>query len=106
MRTSKRYVKASEHGGRHIWHELEDRLSPSTMACHSLQIGIANRSDPLLLLWFHPRQSPRKMWKYQAKLFISRIKQESLKVGIHLQRPPASFFDAQKAAEERWQATF
>lgn len=96
-----RYVKVGEHGGRHIWHELEDRFSQ--------QYGVpftsdryANRSDPLLLLWFFPRESPRKVWKYQAKPFLGRPTKESLHVGLHIQRPLASFFDAEIAAEKGW----
>ena len=96
-----RYVKVGEHNGRHIWHELEDRFSQRYSVPFTSD-RYANRSDPLLLLWFFPRDSPRKVWKYQAKPFLGRPTKESLHVGLHIQRPLASFFDAKIAVEKGW----
>lgn len=98
-----RYVKASEHGGRHIWHEVQDRLSESHKKVPFAADHYAIRSDPLQLIWFRPRHSPRKEWRYQAKLYIGRVMHEALYVGLHLQRPPAQYFEAEKAAEEGWE---
>ena len=96
-----RYVKASEHGGRHIWHELEGRLSTQYDVPFTTD-HYARRRDPLQLLWLRPAQSPRENWMYQAKLFLSRIMHQSLFVGLHIQRPPLDFFSPEQAAKEGW----
>jgi hypothetical protein len=58
-----RYVKQEEHGGRHIWHDLQDHLQQLFGIAFSAEPYYA-RGDRLQLIWFAPKNSPRKSWRY------------------------------------------
>jgi 5-methylcytosine-specific restriction protein B len=88
-----RYVKMDEHGGRHIWHDLQKQLEASfgvTFTPAPFQI----HGDWLQTLWFFPKGTPRPSWKYQAMLRLARnIKQKQLAFGLAVECPPQSTVD-------------
>jgi hypothetical protein len=83
----KRYVKQTEHGGRHIWHELQDKLEALLGVPFSAVPYIA-RGDRLGVLWFAPRETPRSRisWANQAQFFLSRsIEDKKLSFGLMIE---------------------
>lgn len=86
----KRYVKMIEHGGRHIWHELEDRLKSEFRTPFSSAPYIA-RGDRLSMLWLAPKATPRSNWANQAQFFLARsIEDKRLDYGLMVERPTRS----------------
>lgn len=67
----KRYVKQEEHGGWHIWHEIQDQLELAFGIPFSAAPYIA-RGDRLRTLWFAPMGTPRSNWSNQAQFFLAR----------------------------------
>ncbi|MGD9100068.1 MAG: hypothetical protein PVF45_06275, partial [Anaerolineae bacterium] len=77
-----RYVKMEEHGGRHIWHDLEDQLGTLFGVAFANAPYIA-RGDRLRTLWFAPKETPRSSWSNQAQFFLIRdIDQKRLTFGL------------------------
>jgi energy-coupling factor transporter ATP-binding protein EcfA2 len=77
-----RYVKMEEHGGRHIWHDLEDQLETLFSVAFANAPYIA-RGDRLRTLWFAPKETPRSSWSNQAQFFLIRdIDQKRLTFGL------------------------
>ncbi|MFQ6057923.1 MAG: McrB family protein [Anaerolineae bacterium] len=86
----KRYVKMDEHGGRHIWHELEDRLETEFGISFSSAPYIA-RGDRLSMLWLAPKATPRSNWANQAQFFLARsIEDKRLDFGLMVECPTHS----------------
>jgi len=78
----KRYVKQTEHDGRHIWHELQDQLEALFGVPFSAAPYIA-RGDRLRTLWFAPKETPRSVWANQAQFFLARsIEEKQLSFGL------------------------
>jgi len=78
----KRYVKQTEHGGRHIWHELQDQLEAVFGVPFSTAPYVA-RGDRLRTLWFSPKGTPRPSWANQAQFFLVRsIEEKQLSFGL------------------------
>lgn len=85
-----RYVKMDEHGGRHIWHYLEELLKEEFGVPFSAVPYIA-RGDRLQSLWFPPRGTPRSNWGNQAQFFLSRsIDKKNLAFGLMVECPTSS----------------
>jgi 5-methylcytosine-specific restriction protein B len=78
----KRYVKQAEHGGRHIWHELQDQMEAAFGVPFSAAPYIP-RGDRLRTLWFAPKGTPRSSWANQAQFFLARsIEKKQLTFGL------------------------
>jgi hypothetical protein len=86
----KRYVTVDEHGGRHIWHGLQDRLKHEFGSSFSSTPYIA-RGDRLRTLWFAPIGTPRRNWANQAQFFLIRsIEEKQLSYGLMIECPTPS----------------
>ena len=86
----KRYVKQDEHGGHHIWHELEDELQALYNVPFSTAPLIA-RGDRLQTLWISPKNTPRPSWANQAQFFLQRsIEEKRISFGLMVECAGAS----------------
>lgn len=86
-----RYVKVSEHGGRHIWHDLQDRLQEEFGVPFSNAPYVA-RGDRLRTMWFAPTGTPRARWDHQAQFHLARsIERKTLSFGLTIECATASF---------------
>lgn len=85
-----RYVKMDEHEGRHIWHELQERLE-SEFSVPFAQAPFIARGDRLRTIWFSPKAGPRSKWDNQAQFFLARnIEEKRLFFGLMIECPPLS----------------
>lgn len=66
-----RYVKQGEHGGRHIWHELQERLRKH-FGVPFAAVPYVARGDRLQMVWFPPKDTPRGNWQHQAAFYLAR----------------------------------
>ena len=83
----KRYVKVGEHGGRHIWHELLERLQREFEMPFSV-VSFEVHGDWLRTLWFAPKNTPRSKWGHQAQFYLARsIEDKRLDFGLTIERP-------------------
>ncbi len=83
-----RYVTMAEHGGRHIWHYLEDRLERILAVPFTTNPYVA-RGDRLQQLWIVPKDTPRPAWPHQAMFYLSRsIEHRELTFGLAVECPP------------------
>jgi hypothetical protein len=82
-----RYVKQAEHGGKHIWHHLEDRLEGILGVPFTTNPFIA-RGDRLRTLWIVPKETPRPAWVHQAMFYLARkIEGRDLTFGLSVECP-------------------
>ena len=83
-----RYVSVKEHGGRHIWHDLQELLKKDLGVPFSA-VPWKPRQDWLDTLWFAPKRSPRGSWTNQAQFVIARsIVEKKLRYGLSVECAP------------------
>lgn len=82
-----RYVTTTEHGGRHIWHCLEDRLEGVLGVSFKTNPYVA-RGDRLQTLWIVPKNTRRPDWRHQAMFYLARsIERKTLDFGLAVEGP-------------------
>jgi len=92
----RRYVKKEEHGGRHIWDDLQERLGELFGVPFSSTPYVA-RGDQLRRIWFAPKGGPRSTWMHQAQFFLSRnVTRRQLTFGLEVERPTQADITARK----------
>lgn len=85
-----RYVKMDEHGGRHLWHDLQDGLQEEFGVPFSNAPYVA-RGDRLQTMWFAPKGTPRPKWDNQAQFYLARsIDKRTLSFGLVIECPTTS----------------
>jgi hypothetical protein len=90
-----RYVTMEEHGGRHIWHYLEDRLE-GILAVRFTTNPFVARGDRLQQLWIVPKETRRPDWRHQAMFHLARsIEKERLTFGLSVECPPRQWAQEQ-----------
>ena len=96
----RRYVKKEEHGGRHIWDDLQEQLGELFGVPFSSVPYIA-RGDRLQRMWFAPKGGPRSIWSNQAQFFLGRnITEKQLTFGLEIERSPQADITALKLAPD------
>ena len=96
-----RYVKMDEHGGRHIWHYLQDRLEEEFGVAFSNNPYVA-RGDRLQVMWFAAKGTPRARWDHQAQFHLARsIEHKTLSFGLTIECPTASFVEENDYDQDR-----
>jgi energy-coupling factor transporter ATP-binding protein EcfA2 len=85
-----RYVSVKEHGGQHIWHELEGLLKKQFGVAFSA-VPYRPKGDWLQELWFAPKQAlqierKRDEWKNQAQFVLKRnLENKTLQFGLSIE---------------------
>ena len=96
-----RYVKMDEHGGRHIWHDLQDRLQ-RILAVPFTNNPYVARGDRLETLWLVPQGTPRSVWSHQAAFYLARnLKGKHLTFGLNVECPPFDWAEREGADTDR-----
>ena len=84
-----RYVKMDEHGGRHIWHYLQELLEEEFGVPFSAAPFVA-RGDRLQTLSLAPKGTPRSKWDHQAQFHLARSPEKKiLTFGLTIRLPRA-----------------
>jgi len=96
-----RYVKMDEHGGRHIWHDLQDRLQ-RILAVPFTNNPYVARGDRLETLWLVPQETPRPAWSHQAAFYLARsLKGKYLTFGLNVECPSFEWAEGEGADTDR-----
>ncbi|MBN1921825.1 MAG: hypothetical protein JW892_11305 [Anaerolineae bacterium] len=95
------YVKQEEHGGRHIWHELQERLR-KYFGVPFAAVPYVARGDRLQKIWFPPKDSPRGNWQHQAAFYlVRRIDFKCLDFGLMVECEKSSRISGEKYDSDR-----
>jgi len=96
-----RYVKMDEHGGRHIWHDLQDWLQ-RILAVPFTNNPYVARGDRLEMLWIVPQETPRSDWSHQAAFYLARnLKGKHLTFGLNVECPSFQWAEEEGADTDR-----
>ena len=96
-----RYVTMEEHGGRHIWHYLQDRLERVLAVSFATNPFVA-RGDRLQRLWIVPKETPRSDWPHQAMFYLARsVKKRRLTFGLDVECPSVAWAQEQGLDTDR-----
>lgn len=98
-----RYVKMKEHGGWHLWHEIQFRLEQE-FGLSFTTVPYNTHGDWLAVFWIYPKNTPRSRddWMNQAKLkFMRSVERKTIFFGMEIEHIPQDWLEGEKLTADR-----